>query len=100
MDRFSYCRLAAALRRLVSTTLANLVTYAVAAALASPAALADEAALKAEIAELRAQVEQMKAQIKDLAAVSRPAPAPSPAVAASAARRRAVDSWPRISTIA
>jgi hypothetical protein len=56
---------------------------AVAAALASPAALADEAALKAEIAELRAQVEQMKAQIKDLAAASRPAPPTSTAVAAA-----------------
>ena len=103
MDRFSHCTSAAALHRVVSamltaTQIIRLASFtrcghwrqlplaaAVAAALASPAALADEAALKAEIAELRAQVEQMKAQIKDLATASRPAPAPSPAVAESAA---------------
>jgi len=50
------------------------LALAIAVALASPAARADEASLKAEIAELRAQIEQMKAQMKELAAQSRPAP--------------------------
>jgi hypothetical protein len=53
------------------------IALAIAAALASPAALADEASLKAEIAELRAQLEQMKAQMKELAAQRAPAAAPA-----------------------
>lgn len=55
------------------------LAVAVAAAFASTGAWADEASLKAEIAELRAQLEQMKAQMKELAA-QRPA-ATAPAVA-------------------
>ncbi len=63
----------------------NVLIVALAAMLASPVALADEASLKAEIAELRAQIEQMRAQMKELAA-QRAAPAPpAPAVAASPA---------------
>ena len=57
----------------------TLVAVALAAALASPCAFADEAALKAEIAELRAQLEQLKAQMKELAAQKQ-----TPAAAASA----------------
>jgi hypothetical protein len=60
------------------------LALAIAAALASPAALADEASLKAEIAELRAQIEQMKAQMKKLAA-QRTAPAAPSAAKAPAA---------------
>src|SRR5205823_3581472 len=52
------------------------LVLAIAAALASPAAVADEASLKAEIAELRAQIEQMQAQMKELAAQSKPAAQP------------------------
>ena len=51
------------------------LALAVVAAVASPAALADEASLKAEIAELRAQIEQMKAQMMELAAQSKAAAA-------------------------
>jgi hypothetical protein len=60
------------------------ITLAIGVALASPAALADEAALKAEIAELRAQITEMKAQMKELAAQSKGAAAPTPAPAATA----------------
>ncbi len=52
------------------------LVLAIAATLASPAAVADEASLKAEIAELRAQIEQMQAQMKELAAQSKPAAQP------------------------
>ncbi|HEX5864582.1 MAG TPA: hypothetical protein VF014_10080 [Casimicrobiaceae bacterium] len=44
-------------------------------AMAPTAALADEAALRAEIAELRTQVEQMKAQMNELLGQGRAAPA-------------------------
>jgi len=54
---------------------------ALAAALAAPVAIADEAALKAEIADLRAQIEQMKAQLKELAAQKAGATAPAAAQA-------------------
>jgi len=50
------------------------LALAIAAALAAPAACADEASLKAEIADLRAQIAEMKAQMKELAAQSKPAP--------------------------
>lgn len=53
-------------------------------ALASPAAWADEAALKAEIAELRAQIAEMKAQMKELAAQNKSTPTPAIAPAAQA----------------
>ncbi len=59
------------------------LVVALAAALASPCAFADEASLKAEIAELRAQIEQMRAQMKELAA-QRAAPA-APVAAGPAA---------------
>jgi len=55
------------------------LALAIAAAFASPAALADEAAMKAEIAELRAQIAEMKAQMKEIAAQSKAAPAPTTA---------------------
>jgi hypothetical protein len=60
------------------------LALALAAALTSPAALADDAALKAEIAELRAQIAEMKAQMKELAAAQNKT-APPPATAARAA---------------
>jgi len=61
----------------------TLVAIALAAAFASPCALADEAALKAEIAELRAQLEQLKAQMKEFAAQKQTPPAPATATAAA-----------------
>ena len=63
----------------------TLVAVALAAAFASPCALADEAALKAEIAELRAQLEQLKAQMKELAAQKQAPAAPATATATAAA---------------
>ncbi len=53
------------------------LALAVGVALASPAAWADEAALKAEIAELRAQIAEMKAQMKELAAQNKAASTPT-----------------------
>jgi cell division septum initiation protein DivIVA len=53
------------------------LALALGAALASPAAFADEAALKAEIADLRAQIDEMKAQMKELAAQSKATPSPT-----------------------
>jgi hypothetical protein len=61
------------------------VALAVAAALASPAARADEAALKAEIAELRAQLAEIKAQMKEIATQNKAATAPVATMATTAA---------------
>lgn len=62
------------------------LALAIAAALASPSATADEAALKSEIAELRAQVAAMNAQIRELAATqNKTVPPPVAATAAPAA---------------
>src|SRR5215467_4271172 len=79
----------------------TLVAVALAAMFASPGALADEAALKAEIAELRAQLEQLKAQMKELAAqkqapagATSTAAAPAPATTAGAAPATAAGGAP------
>ena len=60
------------------------LALAVAAALAAPAAWADEASLQAEIADLRAQIAEMKAQMKELAAQNKAAPPATAAMAATA----------------
>ena len=60
------------------------LAFAIAAVFGSPAAWADEAALKAEIAELRAQISEMKAQMKELAAQTKAA-APTPLATAKPA---------------
>jgi len=69
-------------QRFVMTGLASAI--AAGFALMSSDALADEAALRAEIADLRAQIEQMKAQVKEWMAQSRAAPAAGTTTAGTA----------------